>query len=70
MFVTVYMSISFSLDSTEPFEICRTPSFSTEDTCQLDDQLALPKRKYSTLEMLAFSRIWLFLIMFLLGNLR
>lgn len=71
--VTVYMWVSFSLDSSEPFEICRTPSFSTDDTCQLNGQLAgsaLPKRKYCTLEMLEFSRIWLFLIMFLLGNLR
>ena len=71
--VTVYMWVSFSFDSTELFEICRTPSFSTDDTCQLNGQLAgsaLPKRKYCTLEMLEFSRIWLFLIMFLLGNLR
>lgn len=60
--VTVYMWVSFSLDSTEPFEICRTPSLSTDDTCQLNGQLAgsaLPKRKYCTLEMLEFSRIWL-----------
>lgn len=71
--VTVYMWVSFSLDSTEPFEICKTPSFSTDDTCQLNFQLAgsaLPNRKYCTLEMLEFSRMWLFLIMFLLGNLR
>lgn len=72
MFVTVYMWVSFSLDFTEPLEIRRTPTFSTDDTCQLDGQLvgsALPKRNYCTLEMLEFSRIWLFLIMFLLGNL-
>lgn len=70
MLVTVYMWVSFSLDSTEPLEIRRTPPFSTDDTCQLDGQLAgsaLPKRKYCTLETLEFLRTWLFLIMFLLG---